>query len=98
MPTASPFLLETPRLRLREFSLDDASALFGLNNDPEVLRYTGDAPFASEDEARAFVTNYTHYATHGYGRWAVLHRPTGEFLGWCGLKYHPETGETDLGY
>ena len=53
---------------------------------------------ASPVSALTFATTYTHYRDYGYGRWAVLHRPTGGFLGWCGLKYHPETRETDLGF
>lgn len=37
--------LETERLYHREFTLDDASAMYRLNLDPEVIRYTGDPPF-----------------------------------------------------
>lgn len=98
MTAALPFLLATPRLALREFAPADAPGLLALNADPEVLRYTGDAPFADLAAARAFIAGYDQYARYGYGRWAVLHRPTGEFLGWCGLKFHPETGATDLGF
>ena len=32
------------------------------------------------------------------GRWAIHTRATNQFVGWCGLKYLPETGEIDLGY
>ena len=41
------FYKQTARLILREMRPDDAPALFLLNEDPEVLRYTGDVPFAS---------------------------------------------------
>jgi ribosomal-protein-alanine N-acetyltransferase len=98
MAATPAFRLETPRLLLREFGLADAAALFALNNDPEVLRYTGDLPFASVAAARAFVESYEQYAAYGYGRWAVLLKETSEFLGWCGLKHRPEIPETDLGY
>lgn len=32
------------------------------------------------------------------GRWAVHLKSTGEFIGWCGLKYVKDADETDLGY
>jgi RimJ/RimL family protein N-acetyltransferase len=44
MAATPAFRLETPRLLLREFGLADAAALFALNNDPEVLRYTATCP------------------------------------------------------
>ena len=37
-----PILIETSRLLLKEMSEDDVQDLFDLNNDPEVMRYTGD--------------------------------------------------------
>lgn len=88
----------TRRLLLRPFTLTDAEDFYALNADPAVLRYTGDEPFASVAAARAFLESYDAYARHGYGRLAVIEQATGHFLGWCGLKYHSETGETDLGF
>lgn len=90
-------LFETERLLFREFILEDAIHLFELNNDPEVIRYTGDDRFRSEDEAEQFIKNYTAYKNTGIGRYAVLHKETSEFLGWCGLKYHPDKRSVDLG-
>ncbi len=82
---------------LREFQESDAPAAFLLNNDPEVLKYTGDKPFIDEDEARLFLRNYADYSRNGFGRWAVILRNDHTFLGWCGLKLH-EDGMVDLGY
>jgi [ribosomal protein S5]-alanine N-acetyltransferase len=45
----------TARQILRQFELRDAPAIFALNADPEVVRYTGDGPFASVEEALAFL-------------------------------------------
>lgn len=91
-------IIETPRLLLREFTPGDAAALFALNKDPEVIRYTGDVPFADEADAAMFIRNYSDYKKNGYGRWAMIEKETGAFLGWCGLKFHPDTGETDIGF
>jgi [ribosomal protein S5]-alanine N-acetyltransferase len=90
--------LQTDRLLLRTFQLEDASGLLALNADPIVLQYTGDLPFLNLKEAENFVLNYTHYQDYGLGRWSVLDRYTNEFIGWCGLKYSPEKNEYDLGF
>lgn len=91
-------LLETKRLYLREMTPADAESAYLLNLDPEVTRYTGDDPFESVEEAKAFLEKYDHYRKYGFGRWAVISKETGEYLGWCGLKYTPELDEFDIGY
>lgn len=82
----------------REFSSEDANVMFDLNSDPEVLKYTGDQAFHSVEDARIFLENYDHYALHGFGRWAVIQKSTGNFIGWCGLKYSVSTDEVDIGF
>lgn len=94
----SEFKITTDRLLLRPFQKEDTVGFFQMNNDPLVLQYTGDVPFADEAAAEAFLTGYQHYQNYGYGRWTVLQQATGEYLGFCGLKYHPETGDVDLGF
>lgn len=91
--------IETPRLILREKCLDDAPFLLELNSDPEVTRYTGDGAFSNLAEAEAIVRYVQgQYTQSGYGRWLVSLKETGESIGWCGLKYHADSGDTDLGY
>jgi len=91
-------VLETPRLLLREFLVEDAINIFELNSDAEVIRFTGDQPFASLGAAKLFLQGYSKYATDGYGRWAVLLKEHSTYLGWCGLNYSAGTDETDLGF
>lgn len=90
-------ILETDRLFLREFHLSDAEKMYELNADPEVIRFTGDPPFTSIEKAQEFLENYTDYQKNGYGRWAVIEKSTGEFIGWCGLKYNEEK-LVDIGF
>lgn len=92
------FIIETPRLLLREFDITDAQAMFLLNADPEVLMFTGDEPYKSITEVWQFILQYDQYKKYKMGRFTVLLKETNEYVGWCGLKYHAETNEVDLGY
>ena len=47
-------IIETDRLLLRLFTLDDAPLIFQLNLDPEVTRFTGD-PIINMEEAERVI-------------------------------------------
>ena len=87
----------TERLRLRELQPGDAEALYRLNSDPEVMRYTGDSAFPSIAAAEAFLRDYEPYTRDGFGRWAVIQRTDDAFVGWCGLRRQADE-EVDLGF
>ena len=90
-------IIETQRLILRKFKVEDAPALHALNSDHLVMKYTGDLPFNDIEDAKQFVRNYDHYNLHGYGRWSVILKSNKNFIGWCGLKKH-DSGYSDLGF
>ena len=91
-------ILSTERLILRKFTPQDAQDFYNLNNDPEVLKFTGDLPFSSVSEAEVFLKNYDAYKKYGIGRWAVILKSNLEFIGFCGLKYHPDKDIVEIGY
>jgi len=92
-------IIETDRLLLRTFTINDAALIYELNRDPEVIRYTGD-PIRNIQHAKEILekTILPQYALYNHGRWAVHLKPGHEFIGWCGLKARPERNEIDLGY
>ena len=92
------FIIETDRLLLREFILDDAEKFYQLNLNPNVIKYTGNVAFKSIEEAKSFLENYNDYKANGYGIWAVINKESNEFIGWCGLKYGELENETDIGF
>lgn len=96
--TLSRLELHTERLSLRPFRKEDGAAMYELNDDPEVLQYTGDTQFTDVAATESFLENYSQYEEYGVGRMTVILKATGEILGWCGLKYHPEEDEYDIGY
>ena len=88
----------TNRLELRAISPDDAGAFFELNSHPEVMRFTGEEPLGSLEEAEAAIRDYADFEVIGYGRWGCYTQRDGSMIGFCGLKYLPEFDMVDLGY
>ena len=65
--------------------------MFILDSDPEVHRYIGGDPvkdIGQIDEVIRFIRQ--QYADNGIGRWAVVDKSTGAFIGWAGLKWVTE--------
>ena len=92
-------ILETERLIIREHVLSDAPFFFTLNSNYNVVKYTGDSSFKMIEEAEKIVQYVINqYKENGYGRWLVAEKETGNPIGWCGLKFHTDTKETDIGY
>jgi [ribosomal protein S5]-alanine N-acetyltransferase len=94
---SSNYLFDSPRLRFRETTVNDAEVMYRLNSDPEVMQYTGDVSWNSVEEARKFLANYPDFRKNNMGRWAAVRKEDDAVIGWCGLKLHPN-GEVDLGY
>ena len=97
-------VIETDRLILRELTADDASGMFEMDSNPEVHRYLGNKPVTSiEQSIRDIEFVRRQYRENGIGRWAVILKSTGQFIGWSGLKLitEPVNGQTnyyDVGY
>jgi RimJ/RimL family protein N-acetyltransferase len=80
----SGLTLETERLVLRALTLEDLEEMATLLGDAEALVLWGDA--LDRAGARAWIErNLARYASHGFGRCAVIWRETGELIGDCGL-------------
>ncbi|MEO8589274.1 MAG: GNAT family N-acetyltransferase [Flavobacteriales bacterium] len=86
----------TERLVIRDLNPEDARNIFLLNSDPEVLRYTGDQPFADEEAAAWWIANHRSRLPHGIGRWSVELRE-GLWVGRCSLR-RDGAGGTEMGY
>ncbi|MCX6292464.1 MAG: GNAT family N-acetyltransferase [Bacteroidetes bacterium] len=95
---SAAFRIETDRLVMREFSLEDVDAMWELNSDPDVIQYTGDRSFTNRQEVIDLITGYDQYSKYKMGRWSMSLKATGEYIGWCGIKYLADLDETDLGF
>jgi ribosomal-protein-alanine N-acetyltransferase len=93
-----PVKLETSRLILKSFHIEDAALLLELNSDPDVVKYTGDIAYRDLNEVHEFIKGYNQYEKYGLGRLNMFTKHTGEYIGWCGLEYLKSKNETDIGY
>jgi len=78
--------------------LNDCEAFYRLNSHPEVMRFTGEPPLNSLEDARQAIADYPDFETVGYGRWACVLKDTRAIIGFCGLKYLPDLNEVDVGF
>jgi [ribosomal protein S5]-alanine N-acetyltransferase len=97
-------ILETDRLILKEMLVSNAEAFFAMDNNPNVHRYLWNKPTQKIEETIetiAFVRK--QYVDNGIGRFTIISKETGEFMGWAGLKFNTEmvnnkTNFYDIGY
>lgn len=86
--------IETDRLKLRMFSLEDLDELAVIFSDPDVVRYIGTGqPAPREETERALDSIIEHWRRHGFGRWAAVHKTTARLVGYGGLRNFNGTPE-----
>ena len=92
--------IHTQRLLLRPFTTADIPDAYQMNLNPKVSRFTGDGGVLSLDEVGRRIKEDVlgDYQKHGFGRFAVEWKATGQFIGFAGLKYLDDLDEIDLGY
>lgn len=99
MPSSAQFILETPRLLVCRYTMNDADNFFALNSDAEVMRYI--RPPKTRKECDAFlVQNINFYNAHSnLGRWAAYEKNIKEFIGsFAIIPIDEETGNIQIGY
>ncbi len=95
---------ETPNLILRELVDTDDKGMFELDSNPEVLKYLYTELQTNIQQSRdVIIFIRKQYADNGIGRWAVIEKHSGDFVGWAGLKLvtmvlNNQTNYYDVGY
>jgi ribosomal-protein-alanine N-acetyltransferase len=96
--------IETERLLIRELLPADDQGMFIMDSDPEVHKYIGKKPVENIGQTREVIEYIrSQYVEFGIGRWAIIEKATGDFVGWVGHKRMTETvnghsGHIDYGY
>jgi ribosomal-protein-alanine N-acetyltransferase len=88
-------ILETARLRLREFTLDDVDVMEGILGDPVTMQYYP-APFPRAEIVDWIRRNLFRYRDCGFGVWAMLLKDTGELIGDCGCYVREVEGHFEF--
>ncbi len=93
-------VLETDRLILRRFTVEDAPFILALLNDPAWIKYIGDRGVRTIDDARANILN-VHIATYerlGFGFYLTERKADGTPIGLCGLIQREGLDDVDIGF
>ena len=93
-------ICESPRLIVRRLSLEDASFLFRLFNEPSWISGIGDRGVRSVEDASRYIESRTfaQYRSLGYGMNALILKETGAAIGVCGLTLKPYLPCPDIGF
>jgi [ribosomal protein S5]-alanine N-acetyltransferase len=92
-------VLETPRLLLRQFTLEDLDGLAALYADPTVMTFLG-GPRSYERAQQHLAQIMQNYEEYGFGLWATVHKGERQLMGRCGLIPQVIAGksEVEIGY
>lgn len=93
-------IVETERLLLRTFSIDDAPFVLRLVNDPSWIEFIGDHAVGDLEEACNYIRNgpLTMYEDYGFSLCMTELKATGTPVGVCGLVKRDSLPEVDLGF
>jgi RimJ/RimL family protein N-acetyltransferase len=83
-----PSRIDTARLTLRTWQPEHRPAFAAINADPAVMEHLGGTPMSRSDSDALVDRIVHHWQVHGFGLYAVEHRPGGEFAGFLGLSHH----------
>lgn len=94
-------ILETERLILRTWSLEDAEEGYRIWSDEEVMRYIGAGRRNTDvEQTRGWLNRMiAHQEKHGFCFWAVVEKESNQLIGSCGMAYQVDGGlPIEFGY
>lgn len=93
-------VIETQRLILRKFTVDDAAFMLELLNTPDWLRFIGNRNVRTLEQAKQYLLNgyIRSYQEHGFGFYVVVIKATQESIGICGIVKRKDLEDVDIGF
>ncbi|MCW5517876.1 GNAT family N-acetyltransferase [Muriicola sp. Z0-33] len=93
-------ILQTQRLLLRQFNLQDADFILQLLNTPNWLKFIGDKGVRTREDAIEYLENgpIKSYNENGFGLWMVALKETDTPIGMCGLVNRESLQDIDIGF
>jgi len=81
-----PETIETERLRLRQYTIEDTDAVARMVGDPEVMKFLGGQTQTKSWEIwRSLAATLGHWVMRGYGSYGVEEKASGKLVGRIGL-------------
>ena len=92
-------ILETERLILREYTLEDFDGLYRILSDPETMKHYP-KPYDEKGTLRWLNWSLDNYERYGFGLWAMELKADGRFIGDCGITMQNIDGQQlpEIGY
>lgn len=93
-------VLETERLILRRFTVEDSEFILELLNDPSWLRFIGDKGVRTLEAARDYILKslIAMYDRLGFGLYLTELKGEGVPIGMCGLIKRDSLEDVDIGF
>ncbi|WP_240056686.1 GNAT family N-acetyltransferase [Bacillus mesophilum] len=93
-------IIETPRLRLRKITAEDANSILVYLSDEDVMKYYGLLPFTSVDDALDEIAWYQSIQDQQTGmRWGITLKEEDIIIGSCGFHNGvPKHFRTEIGF
>ncbi len=90
-------VLESERLILRGWTLDDTGPMAEFYADEPLSRFGG-GPGDAGDAWRRCAREAGHWALRGYGIWVLEEKTSGDMIGWTGLWHPGDWPELEIGW
>jgi RimJ/RimL family protein N-acetyltransferase len=93
-------VIQTERLLLRPFTLDDAPFVLTLLNEPSFLHFIGDKNVRNLEDARQYILTgpIASYQQNNFGLLLVELRNAPTPIGMCGLLKREDLPDPDIGF
>ncbi|GAB2561738.1 GNAT family N-acetyltransferase [Spirosoma aerophilum] len=93
-------MIETERLLLTKFSVEDAGFILELLNTPAWLQFIGDRGVRTLQDAEQYIVDgpLKSYERMGFGSYLVSLKATGQAIGMCGLFQRETLDAPDIGF
>lgn len=90
--------IETERLILRKFTVEDLDELYRLYSNSKVMKYVGKGILTKAETEARILSIIKSWEKYNLGMWAVVHQRDNKMIGRCGLCFLDNTPEVELGY
>ncbi len=93
-------MIQTDRLTLRKFNLNDKELVVALLKDADFMSYSPTGAMNQEQAEIKFTQLLSAFQNHGVGKFVVIEKASGDVIGYCGIASFEYKNQSvvELGY